>query len=103
MHTLEDKAAELDEYRLPKDSKLPFNPLHPVHTVQKHGVSRRFLEDSVCKGGDGSLVPLPLNAPSQRSGEDRQRADPLSAADAWNLGYMKAACRDPKFSSTSPA
>lgn len=88
-------AADLNDYRLVKYGKQPFKPLYPVHTFQKHVVSRRFLEDSVRERGDGKLVFVTHHAPSMRSVEDRFRKDVLSAAYASNLEHMVADVRGP--------
>ncbi|WFR97569.1 metallophosphoesterase [Rhizobium tumorigenes] len=81
-------AADLNDYRMVKYGKQPFKPLYPLHTFQKHVVSRRFLEDCVREHGDGKLVFVTHHAPSFRSVEDRFRKDVLSAAYASDMEYL---------------
>jgi Icc-related predicted phosphoesterase len=88
-------AAELNDYRVVKYSKRPFKPLYPVHTFQKHVVSRRYFEDRVNERDGGKLVFLTHHAPSVRSVEERFRKDILSAAFASDMECLMQDARGP--------
>lgn len=88
-------AADLNDYRLVKYAKTPFKPLYPVHTFQKHVVSRRFLEDCLRERDGRKLVFVTHHAPSMRSVEERYRKDPLTAAYASDLEHMMTEVRGP--------